>query len=394
MDKNKDFEMIQPWENELARIMCSENISLLQERIQLPHLNPDLGQELPTENRLAEDTYAGYQEFLKQRREMLQKAVEIIREVKVDCEGNRIMTPQQWLEKTASMTEEEKNAFSLPQNKMITDVRNHSSYHVPVSLADNFKRLFEVGIRQATANSGRMADESGRRDANGYPYVLSAVARPLSRVTFEIRTTPGDWNCLTQAQVEDVQKAAKEAGWVAEKWHGKYISLMLPIAQSGITADALAASASDKLETVQPGWREKDDWQQTFVREFKKQLKEQGGRIIYSEQDLADAWNRLTDAIVLKTRQRWERDYPRVTDIQVNKKLNRETQSAEHTIRCRIDGQQQMSRTMHPLDGGRYDKAVKVGEDKVLTDLKKELAGTYYSNELRTEQQEYRGMKR
>lgn len=38
MEDNKKFEPIQRWEYDLARIMCGENISLLQEKIHLPNV--------------------------------------------------------------------------------------------------------------------------------------------------------------------------------------------------------------------------------------------------------------------------------------------------------------------------------------------------------------------
>ena len=395
MEDNKKFEPIQRWEYDLARIMCGENISLLQEKIHLPNVKVCLDNQEPQKQQmLNEASLASYEEFLKQRREILKKAIDIIREVQVDSNGNRILTPQEWLDKTATMTDEEKKAFSETENVRITDIRKGYSYDVPMSLADNFKRLLEVGIRQTGVISGRVVDQPNYRDSQGFPIMLSGLGRPLVMLNFDIRHVPGSLSTIDSSQMQDIILGAREAGWKVENWDGKGLSIMLPLTKSGLTFEQVSEKVYDKLYEQDTGWRTRPDWLTMYSREYKNIVRQEGGRVLYSDRDIADAWNRLTDAIVNNVRMRWQRENPRISDIQVTRKVDRDKQTVQHIIRCRIDGDMQISVPLHSIDGGRYDTAVHVGDTQKLDTLKRELAATYFSDELRIERTENHSMKR
>lgn len=354
MNEQMNLGKIEPWEMNLAEIMCGSNIQ-----------------------------------------QQLHRAVGIIREVQVDSDGERILTPPEWLARTRKMSEAELDEYIRPKRVVVEDVRNRYSFQVPASLKDNFVKLFDIGFRHPVAiTSGRLADDPNRRDSKGYPYALSALARPLARVIFDTQSVQGGMVSLTPGQKNDIREAAKEAGWCIDNTGGKYLTLLLPSTHSGLTADEVARLATDKLDLQSPGWREQSDWHHQYIEAVKNEIKQQGGHVIYTDRDIADAWDRLTQAIVQKTRQRWERENTRISDIQINRQVDTVKQTVKHTIRCRIDGQQQMSVPMHALDGGRYDRALHLADRAVLAELKNELAGTYFSQELQTDRKEVRGMKR
>lgn len=354
MDEQKNPGKIEPWERDLAEIMCGTDM-----------------------------------------RQQLHRAVGIIREVQADSDGERILPPQEWLEQTRKMDAAELDEFIKPKRVFVEGVRNRYSFPVPASLKDNFVKLFDIGLRHPVAvTSGRLADDPNRRDNRGYPYALSALARPLARLVFDTNKVLGGMKSLTSGQKEDIREAAKQSGWCIDSTDGKYLTLQLPATRSGLTADEVAKLATDKLNITSPGWREQPGWQHRYIEAVKNGIREQGGHILYTDRDIADAWNRLTQAIVQKTRQRWERENPRITDIQINRQVDTSRQTVHHTIRCRIDGAQQMSVPLHPLDGGRYDTAVHVGDTQKLDALKRELATTYFSDELQMQRTENHTLKR
>lgn len=376
------IDSCQEWERQLALSMCFENIEVLKKEL---GVSPDM-QDADVLDR-----------FHAERDRMVAEAIGIIREVTVDSDGETILSPAQWLDKVAGLSDAERQALGESKCSKITDRRNGFSYDVPASLTGHFVRLFEVGIRHAAATSGRMADEAGRRTDQGIPYALTAVARPLARVTFDIREDPGVKERLTAAQKKDIITAATEAGWSVEDWNGRFLSLVLPVSKSGKTVSALDAAVRNRLNTQQPRWYGSDGCVQIYFDAFRSQLIAEGGRVVYSDRDLTAAWDRLTDAIVQVSRRRWQQESPRVTDIQVRRTVDTGQMSVNHDIRCRIDGQWQMYVPLHKLDGGRYDTAVHragQGDTDALQQLKKELAVTYFSDALSLDAKAERGMKR
>lgn len=381
MENKEIWKNAQPWERELAEVMCSENLQLLKEQFygQDGDKKPDMKQT---------------EQFYMARYRMLDKTVGIIRESMMDREGKPLLDPQQWMEKTKDMDETELKTFQKGVNATVRDDRRNDSYNVPASLADNFTKLSEVGIRVGSAISGRVVDQPNHRDSHGFPYMLSGLGRPLAMLTFDVRDVPGSWRTLNRSQMQDVTWGAREAGWRVENWNGEGLSILLPLTNSGLTFEQVSEKVNDKLYEKNPEWRNSPDWLTAYRREYKDIVRQEGGRIMYTDRDIADAWNKLTEAIVRNVQMRWQRENPRVSDIQVGRKLETDKQTVQHTIRCRIDGEMQMSKPLHKLDGGRYDTAVHVGDEQKLNDLKRELAVTYFSEELRMNRNQNQTIKR
>lgn len=381
MEAKEMWFKAQSWERELAEAMCKDNLLLLVERF----FGQRAGKE--PDRRLI-------QQYAAARYRMLVEAVGIIRESMADREGKPLITPPQWVDKTRGMDEDGLKAFKAAATVSVHDRRRDYSYDVPVSLEDNFAKLFEAGIRHGSVLSGRVVDMPNERDSQGFPIMLSALGRPLAMLTFDTRHIPGSLSTVSRSQMQNITLGAREAGWQVEYWGGKGLTVLLPLTKSGLSFQQVSEIVRDRLFDRDPGWRDRPDWLASFRSEYRNVVRQQGGRIMYTDRDIADAWNRLTEAIVRNVHIRQERENPRISDIQVGRKVNREDMTVEHTVRCRIDDDMQMSRTLHPLDGGRYDTAVHVGDLQQLNELKRELAATYFSEELRADRNQNQGLKR
>ena len=307
----------------------------------------------------------------------LEKAVEMIREVTVDSDGNRILSPEEYLDKIKDMSEREKQEFGQSLIEPVKDPASALSYPIPKSLAADIQWMMEKGIRPYGIDSGRLADRPNHRDDRGFPLQFTSIGRPIAYITFKEQESAGTraYYC-NHKQIEDIKQAAREAGWCAgpldsSAARGKYCIVTLPLSNDGkLTITNLSNEVTKGLGVM------------CYPEQVQETLDRHGGRKYYTDAQLGIAWSRLTQAIVNKAEQRIAQENERISDVQITKVLDKVQQTAVHYIRCKVDGQQQLRQEMTKTDGGRYDVAVFHNDEKALDELKAELGRTYFQEQL------------
>ena len=353
----------QPWEVKLAKAMCSENL------------------RMETGDQEKQDA-------------LLVKAIGIIREVKTDNRGERILSPDEFEQVTENMSEEQMEAFVNPIRTKMMDNNGGHNHNVPVSLAENIQKLFDVHMVPHFVDSGRVGDCPNRRDMRNYPLVLSALGRPSAQLVFDMRSTPGGVCHISKAQRQDIMEAAKEAGWVMKDFQGMYMIFKLPITPSGEDVDELLDKAYKALDQNNPDWLQEENRSDLVHKAFQQQVINGGGRILYTDKDLKEAWDKLTAAIVQKAEKRISQDNARISDVQVVRTLDKVKQTETCHLRCRIDDEQQMRVRISAMDGHHYNRLKKEGNQSELESFGNYLARTYYQDRFVESQEQNQSMKR
>ena len=96
------------------------------------------------------------------------------------------------------------------------------------------------------------------------------------------------------------------------------------------------------LDQSNPNWLQEENRSDLVHKAFQQQVINGGGRILYTDKDLKEAWDKLTVAIVQKAEKRISQDNARISDVQVVRILDKVKQTETFHLRCRIDDEQQI----------------------------------------------------
>lgn len=338
------------WENECARRMTRINMEVVKQKY--PPSAPGMAKA-----------------FGNAKVQLLSKALDIIREVERDEHGALPLDPDEWrrLYDRGDVDNKARTVF-------VMDKYHEDLYEVPPSLAENVQKLLEVGIRPEGVLSGRIVDTANLRDGSGFPQVFTAPGRPLSQLSFRMGDTLSSAKYLTDGQAADIRQAARENGWCVIQPAPCAFALTLPVTPSGKSVE----------EIVDQAERNGTSWEDEMVKE--------GGQVMYTDKELADAWNRLTDGIVQKATERIGREDARITDVDIREVIDRTAQVRYGTISCKVDGVQQQPRRMGAVEYSNYRMSLLTADAGHTDFLKREAARGYFNDVLNPVEQK-RGLK-
>lgn len=271
---------------------------------------------------------------------------------KKDMRGNRILSPEEYLQKLAELkTPEEKEeltrAITVPVN--IDPMDENRVVSIDASLADTIQILAEHGYKTGQSCSGLLIDHPNNRyvqdDRHGRFVNGECIHfnkqgsgayltfwKPESAY-MDARSTP--------EQIEDIRRIADEQGWIVEDtdiFFQPSIRLGLPHTYDGYGTREILREANELTNQENPGLYERNflEWLERRTPNEIKVEKIHGGVVLWTDNMILQRWEKLAQGLVQAQKQR--ENMARISDEHIFVGGD-----GYWRIKCRIDGQNQLS---------------------------------------------------
>jgi len=334
-------------------------------------------------------------------RNMLAKTGE--RVVWGDSRGERILSPAEYLDKVAACKDNKEKAEltdSITRPVLLKTIVGEKEIQADFHLAHYLQRINAAGYITGQSCSGLLSDHPNYRyveDDELGRYIKGECINlnkqgSSAYITFwqpeaGIQNTD---TVNTPEQVEDIRRVAAQQGWIVEDtkvFFRSSLHLTLPMTYDGTGKRQIMREADERTDNQYPGLKEADflqwlDKRRPFIVQVQE---EHGGVVRWTDMMILQQWEKLTwglEAIykqkqVVERETQHQKDLERISDIIIYP-----VKYGQYRIRCKIDGEQQMSERLSEHDVKRINNGT--GADTIAAEIYKD----------RLEEQQQKGLKR
>lgn len=301
------------------------------------------------------------------RQQMFREILEVTRPRinKKDVAGNRILSPEEYLQKLAEIqTPEEKDELTRTYTApvVIDPMGENKIISIDASLAETIQTLVNHGYRTGQSCSGMLMDhpnyryvqdDKHGRFVNGECIHFNKQGAGAYLTFWKPECTYPEWRS-TPEQIEDIRRIADEQGWIVEDtdiFFQPSIRLGLPHTYDGFGKREILHEANELTNQENPGLYESNflEWLEKRTPNEIKVEKTHGGVVLWTDNMIHQRWEKLAQGLVQAHKQR--ENMARISDEHIFVGGD-----GYWRIKCKIDGQNQLSERLPDYKLSQIDK--------------------------------------
>ena len=275
------------------------------------------------------------------------------RGIQKDALGKPLKTAEQWLDDFGQAGTLDRIMMERPYVKGVT-ADNGMNFSADLLIADHLKDIINAGFVSSESCSGMLGDHPDRRyytasSDNGETY---RAGQPVNRTLYgsnayiSFPKPESRWEAAlknTQGGIDTLRMIAQRNGWVAVDSSSMLepaLRLELPMTYDGSSMDEIIGEAERRAEIERRDYHALPYPEKVEVTLlFNKQVaQEHGGIVPWNDELIARRWDALAEGIRIAAKVAQE---ARISDI---RQITRN--DGQIALRCKIDGEQQMMRTV------------------------------------------------